>query len=444
MTRRADVAVVGAGVVGAAVARALSHHRLDVVLLEANGDVGAGTSKANTAILHTGFDATPGTIESRLVRRGYELLGDYASRVGIAVERLGGLLVAWDDDQMAALPRLAEKAAANGYRDTRIVGRDELVRREPNLGAGALGALEVPGEAIIDPWSPVIAFTTEAVMNGVDLRRNTAVTSATRGDPHVLHTNAGDVEARFVVNAAGLNSDELDRAFGFRRFTVTARRGELIVFDKLARPLLSHIILPVPTSVTKGVLISPTVFGNVMLGPTAEDRPDKTDTSSSAAGLASLLEKGHRILPALVDEEVTAVYSGLRAATEFGDYQIHIDDRYLCIGGIRSTGLTASMAIAEEALALLAEAGLRLERKSDVREPVMANLGEAGSRPYQSGGRVVCLCERVTEDEIRGALVSTVPPVDLDGLRRRTRTLMGRCQGFHCLAEVRTLTGYER
>ena len=443
MTPRFDVVVVGAGVVGAAVARALSHHQLDVALLEAAADVGSGTSKANTAILHTGFDATPGTLEGRLVPRGYAMLGTYAARVGIAVEYLGALLVAWDDDQVAALPGLADKARANGYAQTRVVGRDELRVREPHLGRGALAALEVPDEAIIDPWSPVIAYVTEAVTNGVELRRNTSVRSVTRGDPHVLHTTSGDLMARFVVNAAGLGADDLDQAFGFERFTVTARRGELIVFDKLARPLLSHIILPVPTSATKGVLVSPTVFGNVMLGPTAEDLPDKTDTASSAKGIASLIEKGRWIVPALIDEEVTAVYAGLRAATEFGDYQIHLDDRYLCLGGIRSTGLTASMAIAEEALSLLADAGLALDAKARRHEPEMANLGEAFARPYQSGGRVVCLCERVTEAEIRGALISTVPPADLDGLRRRTRTLMGRCQGFHCLAEVRTLCGFD-
>ena len=220
----------------------------------------------------------------------------------------------------------------------------------------------VPGEYIIDPWSTPLAFAYEAVANGVAILVNHDVTSCDVGDEITTITTArGDrVRARFVVNAAGLRGDELHRSLGLDGFTIRPRRGELIVFDKLARPLLNRTVLPVPTSHTKGVLVAPTVFGNVMLGPTAEDIDDKTATGSTRAGIDSLLEKGRRILPALVSEEVTAVYAGLRAATEHSDYQISHDRdrRYVCLGGIRSTGLTAAMALAEEALARLTDCGL--------------------------------------------------------------------------------------
>jgi glycerol-3-phosphate dehydrogenase len=261
-------------------------------------------------------------------------------------------------------------------------------------------------------------------------------------------TPSGTLATRYLVNAAGLRSDEIDRMLGHERFTVTPRRGELIVFDKLARPLVDGIVLAVPTKITKGVLIAPTVFGNVMLGPTAEDVERKDDTESTAEGLAYLRAEGARIMPELLEHEVTAVYAGLRAATEHVDYQIsvHAPEGYACVGGIRSTGLSASMAIAEHVREQIGEAGLRLE--PSMRPPpefTMPNIGERSERPYEQGeligadaeyGRIVCFCERVTRGEIRDALGGPVPAVDLDGLRRRTRAHMGRCQGFFCGAEL--------
>jgi glycerol-3-phosphate dehydrogenase len=437
-----DVAVVGGGAVGCAIARGLSTRSASCVLIEASADVGAGTSKANTAILHTGFDAKPGTIESGLVARGYGLLRDYAAEVGIPTADLGALMIAWSPEQREALIEVAAKARENGYEDTRPVDLEELYAREPNIGPGAEGALEIPGEGIVCPFTTTLAYATEAVGAGCELVLNAAVTAVRRsGDLHEIDTARGPVRARYLVNAAGLRSDEVDAMLGHSDFTVTARRGELIVFDKLARGLLNHVLLPVPTEKTKGVLVSPTIYGNVLLGPTADDIEDKTDRSTTAEGLASLMEAGKRIMPGLVDHEVTATYVGLRAATEHRDYQLetHPDQNYVCAGGIRSTGITGSLAIAEWVREALADGGLDLDStpaKTDLRMP---NIGEFGERPYQRGGRIVCFCERVTRGEIDSALHGPIPPADLDGLRRRTRTLMGRCQGFFCGAEVAEL-----
>lgn len=454
---RYDVAIIGAGVVGAAIASALAHYRLDVVLLEAGDDVGAGTSKANTAILHTGFDTKPGSLESRLVRRGYALLSAYGPVAGIPIERIGALVIAWDAEQLARLPEIAANARAVGYAGARPVSLAELAVFEPHLGPGAQGALAIPDEGIVCPFTTPLAFATEAVMNGTTLLLGTAVGGRRAGDAttHILQTTCGEVHADHVVNAAGLASDEIDRLFGHASFTVTPRRGELIVYDKLARPLVKHVLLPVPTAHTKGVLVSPTVFGNVVLGPTAEDIDDKRGTGSTPAGLAGLVEQGKRLLPALVGEEVTAIYVGLRAATEHDDYQIrfHPAERYVCVGGIRSTGLTASMAIAEYVLEGLRHAGLRLEGRTDHRAVHMPNLSERTERPYQSAatiagdaayGEIVCHCERVTRGEIRDALSSVIPAQTLDGLRRRTRALLGRCQGFYCGATVAALVAEAR
>ncbi|MFH8565694.1 FAD-dependent oxidoreductase [Streptomyces sp. NPDC017988] len=447
-----DVTVIGAGVVGAAIARELARRPgLDVALVDASNDVGEGTSKANTAILHTGFDAVPGSLESRLVREGQRLLTAYAAESGIPVEPVGALLVAWDEEQLAALRGLLDKAVRNGYDQARIIGPEEVRAREPHLGPGARGALDVPGESIICPWTTTLAYATQAVRAGVDLHLNCRVSQASqRGGRHELTTGRGTLHTRYLVNAAGLHADAVDRLLGHDDFTVNPRRGQLIVFDKFARGLLTHILLPVPTALGKGVLVAPTVYGNVLLGPTAEDLDDKTATGTSAEGIAALREKGWRILPELLDEEVTAVYAGLRAATEHDDYRIgaHKEQRYVTVGGIRSTGLTASLAIASHVTELLATTGLDLAEPGDLAPVRMPNLGEAFPRPYQRAdliatdpayGTVVCHCERVTHGEIRDALASTVPPASPDGLRRRTRARGGRCQGFYCGAAIRQL-----
>jgi glycerol-3-phosphate dehydrogenase len=445
-----DVVIIGAGVVGTAIARELSRFELRCTVVEAGPDVGAGTSKANTALLHTGFDAKPGTLEARLVRRGHELLSEYAPQVGIPLQRTGALLVAWNEEQLAAFPAIVERANTNGYTAIGEVDRDELYRREPHLAPGAHGALDVPDEGIVCAFTPPLAYATEALLSGCELRLRTPVTGLERLEEggFRVETPSGHVETRYLVNAAGLRGDEIDRMLGHRTFTVTPRRGELIVFDKLALPLLNHILLAVPTETTKGVLLSPTVYGNVLVGPTAENIDDKSDTSSTSAGLAFLRSEAERILPELLGYEVTAVYVGLRAATEYDDYQltIHVPEGYACVGGIRSTGLSASLAIAEYVRMELGAAGLPLEPKPKLPEVRMPNIGEELPRPYAEEariaadpdyGRIVCFCERVTSGEIRDALGGPLPAVDLDGLRRRTRVLMGRCQGFYCGAEVR-------
>ncbi|PFG44938.1 glycerol-3-phosphate dehydrogenase [Georgenia soli] len=445
-----DITIVGAGVVGTAIARALSRYDLNVALLDAANDVGQGTSKANTAILHTGFDAKPGTLESRLVRRGYQLLADYAARTGIPLERTGAVLVAWTEEELANLPALQDKAVANGYENCQRLTAEEVYAAVPDLGPGALGGLSVPDESIICPWTPSIAYATEAVDNGATLllEHEVRAVDVHPGGTTTLHTTQGPVTTRWLINAAGLGADVLDRALGHDRFTVTPRRGELLVFDKLARPLVNKIVLPVPSKLGKGVLVSPTVYGNVMLGPTAEDLDDKTATGTSEGGFEFLRTKGEKLMPVLFEEEVTTAYAGLRAAIDHGDYLIDTDpdQRYLLVGGIRSTGLTSSMAIAEHVESLLQDAGLTMTAKVEVADPpLMPNIGEHAPRPYERGdliaqdpafGEIVCFCERVTAGEIRDALTATVPAVDRAGVSKRTRATNGRCQGFYCGANV--------
>ncbi|AZN30937.1 FAD/NAD(P)-binding oxidoreductase [Flaviflexus salsibiostraticola] len=443
-----DVAVIGAGVIGSAIARDLAGTSASVALLDVREDVCEGTSKANTAILHTGFDATPGTLEAELVREGYHLTQEYCEATGVALKRCGAVLVAWDEEEQATLPSLQEKAEKNGYTKTEIIDAGSVYGLLPHLGAGVRGGLTVPDESIIDAWSLPLAFATEAVTRGATLLLDHEVTHVAVGEETtVLGTNHGDVEARWVINAAGLGGDILDQRFGYDRIRIHPRKGELFVYDKLSAELVDRIVLAVPSKKGKGVLVSPTAFGNVMLGPTADDGEDRLDTSTTESGFEFLLEKGAHIFPQLLDEEVTSSYAGLRAAHNLSDYLIEVDEgqRYLIAAGIRSTGLTSAMAVSRHVMGMLAD-HMNLTERDDLPEPpTMPPLGEHQMRPFADRellesdpayGEIVCFCERVTRGEIRDAMNSTIPPTTINGLRRRTRAMNGRCQGFFCGAEV--------
>lgn len=447
-----DVAVIGAGVVGAAIARDLAGTRNSVVMIDSRDDVGEGTTKANTAILHTGYDATPGTLEARLVARGYEILTEYCATANIGLRQTGAVLVAWDGEQAESLPGLQSKAIENGYQETTLISAEEVYSQLPSLGPGVTGGLTVPGEAIIDAWSVPLALATEAVERGATFLREHRVTGIEPGEATTtICTDRGDLAARWVVNAAGLGADAIDTMLGYDRLEVHPRKGELLVYDKFSAERVDQIVLAAPSKAGKGVLISPTIFGNIMLGPTAEDMQDKTDTSTTEDGFEFLIQKGRGIMPGLLEEEVTASYAGLRAASNQSDYLIDVDvpQRYVIAGAIRSTGLTSAPAVAEHILGLLDDTDLDVTMRADLpAPPVMAPLGEHQIRPYcddakiaqdSAYGEVVCFCERVTRGEIRDAMRSIVPPQSMQGLRRRTRAMNGRCQAFYCGARVNRL-----
>ena len=447
-----DVLVVGGGVVGCAIAALLARGSLDVLLIEQHDDICEGTSKANTAILHTGFDCVPGSLESELVARGSHLLAEYARGAGIALERTGALVVAWNASQSDALIGLLEKARANGYTAARIIGADEVRAREPFLGPGARDALEVPDESIIDPWSPVLAFALEALTGGAEIALETELLGVGRqGERRQVTTSRGEVRCRWLINAAGLGADLVDVECGHGDFQVTPRRGELLVYDKAARQLVDSIILPVPTPTTKGVVVTPTVFGNLLVGPTADDLEDRSATGTTELGLERLRTTGLQLVPQLGAHEITASYAGLRAATESRDYQIHLHpgEGYVCVGGIRSTGLSASMAIAEYVAELLVADGCAgAGRRRGAQPPAMPPLGEGQLRPSQDPvriaenplyGTILCHCELVSAGELHDACDGLLGARSLGGLRRRTRVMNGRCQAFYCGATVLAL-----
>ena len=442
----ADVAIIGAGVVGCALARRFALEGAKVVLLERAADFLSGASKGNSAILHTGFDAPPGSVELSCMQAGYTEYLSIRESFNLPLLETGAMVVAWSESERAALDGIEAQARTNGVGDVRRLTASEIHAREPELSPRALEALLVPGEHVIDPWSPFLAYLLQAKAHGAEISFATEVASgAFDGEIWTLQTRTGEWRSRTVINCAGLYGDRLDaRLLGAASFQIRPRKGQFVVFDKAAAELLGTIILPVPTERTKGVILCRTAFGNVLVGPTAEEQEDRERASVEEETLRSLIARAAEMLPALAQMDVTAVYAGLRPATEEKEYRIsvHRDRNWITVGGIRSTGLTASLGIARRVYGLYEEMG---RRHTAVAEPVLPrvpNLAEHCPRDWQSPGygEIVCPCELVTLREIEQALSGPLPARDIGGLRRRTRCGMGRCQGFNCNARLAQLT----
>ncbi|WP_083659971.1 FAD-dependent oxidoreductase [Acuticoccus yangtzensis] len=444
-----DVAVVGAGVVGCAIARRLALEGARVVVLEKAADVLAGASKANSAILHTGFDAPPGTLEAACIAAGHAEYRAIHDRLGLPLIETGALVIAWNETEAARLPALMADAERNDV-PVHPLTAAEIRRMEPNLGAGVAGGFRVAGEAIIDPWSTPHAYLAQALANGAALMTGAEVTGGTFDGAAwtlaVAHRDA--VRARVVVNAAGLFGDRVEAALlGASSFQIRPRKGQFIVYDKPAAALAGHILLPVPTEITKGVVVCRTAFGNLLVGPTAEEQEDRTTAALDAALLERLKKRAEAIVPALEGETVTALYAGLRPASEAKEYRVaaHPDRRYVAVGGIRSTGLSAALGLAVHIHGLVAGMATGVMGGAAPADPVwprVPNIAEGAPRDWErpGNGGIVCHCESVTRREIEAALAGPLGARTVAGLKRRTRVTMGRCQGFYCSAALAALT----
>lgn len=442
-----DVVIVGAGVVGCAMARRFALEGASVAVLERSPDILSGASKANSAILHTGFDAPPGSDELSCMQAGYTEYMEIRGRLNLPVLDTGALVAAWNDAEEARLPELLEQALENGVADARFLGRSEVLAREPGLAQHVRAALLVPREVVIDPWSAPLAYAVQAMALGAEFRFRAGLRSAEYdGALWHLDTGAGRVSARSVVNCAGLFGDHVEAMLiGAAQFEIRPRKGQFVVFDKAAARHLRTILLPVPTTRTKGVVLTRTVFGNLLVGPTAEEQEDRERPDVTRPELEALIAKAVELVPALAGAQVTAVYAGLRPASQEKHYRLHsLPERgYFCAGGIRSTGLTAALGIARHVFALWAQSHTASsERPADTAVIAIPNLAEHLARDWKTSGHdgIVCHCEMVTGREIEAAFASPLPPGDFGGLRRRTRCAMGRCQGFNCLARLARLS----
>lgn len=442
-----DIAVIGTGVVGCATARRFTLEGANVVIMDKAADILDGASKANSAILHTGYDApAPGSQEHHCITRGYAEYMQIYSKLNLPLLECGAMVLAWNQQQAGLLEGNIRKAHENGITSARMLTASQVRAREPQLASIVVAGMEIPGESVIDPWSAPYAYLLQAIENGATLVRHCKLLGGQfSGGKWLLNTSRGNVRARHVINCAGLYGDLINRMLtGSSDFEIRPRKGQFIVYDKSARGLIRSILLPVPSEITKGIVVCPTIFGNLLVGPTAEEQHSRENADVETAILEKLVTEGKRILPALENHAITGTYAGIRPATEHRDYQIkwQHDLNYCCVGGIRSTGLSASLGIAALVFEQYADAGNLHAVSHTIHWPEPAAIAENMKRDWQRPGNrgIVCHCELVTRREIDQALNGSIAPATLAGLKRRTRVTMGRCQGFYCSAELSEMT----
>ncbi|MCI6640703.1 MAG: NAD(P)/FAD-dependent oxidoreductase [Pygmaiobacter massiliensis] len=448
--QKTDVVVIGAGAVGCAIARELTKYQVQVLVVDKKEDVGGDASKSNSAIIHTGYDAKPGTLESELVVAANPMYDKLAKDLDVPFSRIGAILPAITEEQFEQLPALKEKAFRNRVYDVEYLTGEELLGMEPNLNPEVKAGLYIPRESIIDPFLLTIAYAENAQQNGASFLLGAEVTGMTceEGKVTVVKTTAGDIACKWVVNAAGLHCDEIAAMVGKADYTVNPRKGQFYILDKNTSCKVQHIVLPIPTKQTKGKLMCPTIHGNMLVGPTAEDLTDKEEKSTTAEGLASVAADVKRLVPNVNLRDSITQYCGLRANRN--PEGLHVDTyddlkNYVNLSGVRSTGLTASASLGKYVAQTLLSIGMPCAfnphfnpiRKGIVRfhELTRAQQDELiAQNPLY--GRVICRCETITEGEIVDAIHRPIPARSVDAIKRRLRAGMGRCQGGFCGPKV--------
>ncbi len=449
-----DVTIIGCGVTGAAAAYELSKFRLSIAVLEKENDVACGTTKANSAIAHAGYDPKPGTKMARLNVLGSEMMESLCRRLNVEYERTGSLVLAFDEEDMRSLRALCERGRENGVRGLEIISGAKALEMEPNINPEVVGALYAPTAAIVNPWGLCIALAGTAVMNGAELFLNSEVRGIERGDGYFrIKTASGALETRYIVNASGAHSDKISEMVAKPFFKIIPVKGEYFLLDKSQGGLVRRVIFQPPNEDGKGVLIAPTVHGNLIVGPTSERVTDPEDCSVTARGLEKVLNISSRSSGKIDFRETIRNFAGIRASAEIDDFILEASaPGFINAAAIKSPGLTAAPAIGLEIVRLLEEEGLRPEKREDFREYRSGTLfkdmtpgdrSEALKRDKRFG-RVVCRCETITEGDILDALKGPIPPVSIDGVKRRCRAGSGRCQGGFCGPRVHEILSRER
>ena len=455
-----DVAIIGAGVIGSAIARELSKYSANICVIEKEEDVCNGTSKANSAIIHAGFDATPGSLKAKLNVRGNEMMDHLSQELDIPFTRNGSLVVCTKDQDRSGLDELIKKGHANGVPGLEIIEREELIKMEPNLSDDVTCALYAPTGGIVCPFHMTMAFAENAYTNGVSFHLNTEVRNLQKSaDGYVIRTlhtdtNTEEVyEAKVVINAAGVYADELNNMVSSRKLHITARKGEYCLLDKDAGTHVTRTIFQLPSKMGKGVLVSPTIHGNLLVGPTAIDVEDKESLNTTQDGLSSLAITSSMSVKNIPMRQVITSFAGLRAHEDGDDFVIgEADDAkgFINVAGIESPGLSSAPAIGElvaglvkDILALEENKNFIGERKGILR-PETLSLEERNEliADCPAYGNIICRCEMISEGEILDAIHRPLGARSLDGVKRRTRAGMGRCQSGFC--SPRTMEILER
>ncbi len=438
-----DIAIIGAGVVGGMIARELSFYNLKVCLLEKENDVATGATKANSAIVHAGFDAKEGTLKAKLNVKGSKMMPEIAKALGVKYINNGSLVVGFNEEDEKTLENLLARGIANDVEGLELLTREEILKIEPNIGANVTCALYAPTGAIICPYDLAVSAIGNAMDNGVELKCNFEITEIeNKTDYYTLKTENQEISSRYIINCAGVYSDKIAKLVGDNTFTVHPRKGEYLLLDKECGSIISHTVFVTPSKMGKGILVSPTVDGNLLLGPTAVDGEDKTDKTTTTEFFTSIFGIAERSVSNIPKNKTITSFCGLRSVGDTGDFIINNPrERFINVAGIESPGLSASPAIAEYVCNLLKETGLNLERKENpittrksmhaFREATIEEKNRM-IKENPSYGKIICRCEGVTEGEILDAIRINPKATDLDGVKRRTRSQMGRCQGGFC------------
>ena len=437
-----DVAIIGCGITGAATAFMLSKYRLNVVVLEKENDIALGATRANSAIIHAGYDPEPGTIMARLNVRGCALAETLSKDLDVSYIKNGSLVLAFSEKEMETVKDLYERGVKNGVPDQKILTKEEVLAMEPNVSREVFGALYAPSAGIINPWEYALAFAETAVLNGCEIRLNSGVSDIEKTDfGYRLKTEKGDVEAKFVVNCAGVDSAIIHEMVAPKTFTVKPSRGDYYLMDKAEGNKAKCVLFQCPSEAGKGVLVSPTVHGNLIVGPNAVSSNDAHRVNTTQEGLAFVKKMAAKSVPDINYRNAIRNFAGMRANTDRDDFIIAMAaPNFLDLAGIKSPGLTSAPAIGEEAVRILSENGLAMLPKENpvtTRKVVRFKhlSSEEKARIVKENplyGRVICRCETITEGEIVAAIHSPIPPVSIDGIKRRAGSGMGRCQGGFC------------
>lgn len=444
-----DVAIIGCGVIGAAAAFEISKYQTNLLILEKENDVAMGATRANSAIIHAGYDPKPGTLMAELNVKGNAMAEKMCEELSVPFERVGSLVLAFSDEEMETVKVLYDRGVQNGVPGVKILSHDEVKAMEPLVSDDVKGALYAPSAGIINPWDYCLAFAETAVVNGAKLQRNAKVTGIEdKGNYYLLHTTAGDFEAKYVINAAGVESGLIHEMVAEKSFTVMPNRGEYYLLDKNEGRRAHHVLFQCPNKDGKGVLVSPTVGGNLIVGPNARATDEPERPKNTAEGMAFVREKAAKTMPSLTYRNSIRNFSGIRANTDKDEFQIGIAARnFIDLAGIKSPGLSSAPAIAMKAVELMKECGFDAPVKDapvTTRKKIrFRKLDEAGKQAVIKEnplyGRVICRCETITEGEIMDAVHSPITPCSIDGIKRRAGSGMGRCQGGFCgprIAEI--------
>ena len=437
-----DVALIGGGVTGCAIARELSRYRLRIIIVEKYAEVGFGTSKTNSGIIHAGHHSSPNTLKGKLVVRGNEMFDTLCEDLNFGFRRIGELMVAQSEAELPELERLKKQGDAKGVPGLEIWSKERLRNEEPNLSHTLVAALYAPSAGVINPYELAMALSENAIDNGVGLKVNSAVKkiSVEKGSL-VLYTAREKIKARYVINCAGVFADKIAEMAGLKDFTIQPRKGEEYLLDKRLKGLVRRLIFPIPKENTKGILIIPTFDGTIMVGPTAEDTDDRYDVATTYEGSDQVFGFVNKICPSINAYDTITEFAGLRAVSNTNDFIIEPTriKGFINVAGIQSPGLTSAPAIAEYVRDKLADQGLVLAKKDNFRShvpgpPRFASLNDGQQRRLIEKnnlfGKVVCRCELVTEAEVNNAIDHGART--LDGIKFRSRAGMGRCQGGFC------------